>query len=229
MSASRTAIASLRPLVRARPTTSLRTIRTIRTLRSNLPLLSATSRPDAVSPSPPVLRPLHTSRPVGVEKSTAEAAANAGSSAGTDASTMKPNGSTGHGYVAEQDLDEVIVLNLGHAEYERVSEEDMDILHENLEELCERFGPEQWEVEYSSGVMTFTLPPHGTYVINKQPPNQQIWMSSPFSGPSRFDYGLEEEAWVHHRKPEVTLGTLLEGEIRMVLEKLEAEEVRAER
>jgi hypothetical protein len=25
----------------------------------------------------------------------------------------------------------------------------MDILHENLEELCERFGPEQWEVEYS--------------------------------------------------------------------------------
>jgi hypothetical protein len=49
-------------------------------------------------------------------------------------------------------------------------------------------------------------------------------MSSPFSGPSRFDYGLEEEAWVHHRKPEVTLGTLLEGEIRMVLDRLEAEE-----
>lgn len=28
----------------------------------------------------------------------------------------------------------------------------------------------------------------GTYVINKQPPNQQIWLSSPTAGPFRFDY-----------------------------------------
>lgn len=28
----------------------------------------------------------------------------------------------------------------------------------------------------------------GVYVINKQPPNKQIWLSSPKSGPKRFDY-----------------------------------------
>ena len=28
----------------------------------------------------------------------------------------------------------------------------------------------------------------GVYVINKQPPNKQIWLSSPTSGPKRFDY-----------------------------------------
>ena len=28
----------------------------------------------------------------------------------------------------------------------------------------------------------------GTYIINKQPPNKQIWLSSPISGPKRFDY-----------------------------------------
>ncbi|OCF34358.1 iron donor protein CyaY [Kwoniella heveanensis BCC8398] len=104
-------------------------------------------------------------------------------------------------------------------EYERVSERDMDTLHENLEILCEDFGQGDWEVEYSSGVMNLTIPSHGTYVINKQPPNQQIWISSPVSGPSRFDYvGSEEEGrWVHHRRPEVKLGELLDSEMREIL------------
>lgn len=30
-----------------------------------------------------------------------------------------------------------------------------------------------------SGVLTLKLGSHGTYVINKQPPNKQIWLSSP--------------------------------------------------
>ena len=32
------------------------------------------------------------------------------------------------------------------------------------------------EVNYASGVLTMYLPPHGTYVINKQTPNQQLWL-----------------------------------------------------
>jgi frataxin len=30
--------------------------------------------------------------------------------------------------------------------------------------------------------------PRGVYVLNKQPPNKQIWLSSPISGPKRFDF-----------------------------------------
>jgi hypothetical protein len=44
----------------------------------------------------------------------------------------------------------------------------MDILHENLEELCERFGPEQWEVEYSVSEGSFSRGARGaagSYVI----------------------------------------------------------------
>lgn len=33
----------------------------------------------------------------------------------------------------------------------------------------------------------------GTYIINKQPPNKQIWLSSPTSGPKRYDYVLGGE------------------------------------
>lgn len=33
----------------------------------------------------------------------------------------------------------------------------------------------------------------GTYILNKQPPNKQIWLSSPTSGPKRFDWVLWSE------------------------------------
>lgn len=38
------------------------------------------------------------------------------------------------------------------------------------------------------GVLTVALGDLGTYVINKQTPNRQIWMSSPVSGPMRYDW-----------------------------------------
>jgi frataxin len=65
--------------------------------------------------------------------------------------------------------------------------------------------------------MTLTVPPHGTYVINKQPPNHQIWVSSPASGPARFSVS-PDGVWVHHRKQGVQLGPLLEGELKAFLE-----------
>lgn len=37
-------------------------------------------------------------------------------------------------------------------------------------------------------MLTLLFPPKGTYVLNKQPPNKQIWLSSPFSGPKRYDW-----------------------------------------
>lgn len=64
--------------------------------------------------------------------------------------------------------------------------------------------------------MTLSLPPHGTYVINKQPPNHQIWVSSPISGPSRYSVGTDG-GWVHHRKAGVRLGALLDEELTKLL------------
>lgn len=55
------------------------------------------------------------------------------------------------------------------------------------------------EVNYASGVLTLSLPPHGTWVINKQTPNQQLWWSSPLSGPRRYEYVEERERWVYTR------------------------------
>lgn len=41
--------------------------------------------------------------------------------------------------------------------------------------------------------MTVKIPDSGVYIINKQPPNKQIWLSSPVSGPKRFDYVILSE------------------------------------
>lgn len=42
--------------------------------------------------------------------------------------------------------------------------------------------------------MNATFPKKGTYVLNKQPPNKQIWLSSPESGPKRFDWVMKGDS-----------------------------------
>jgi frataxin len=42
--------------------------------------------------------------------------------------------------------------------------------------------------------MTIELSDKGSYVLNKQPPNKQIWLSSPISGPKRYDWVVTGES-----------------------------------
>ncbi|KAI4115843.1 MAG: hypothetical protein LQ345_003640 [Seirophora villosa] len=70
--------------------------------------------------------------------------------------------------------------------YHRLADTYIDNLVAKLEEIQEE--RDDVDCEYSAGVLTLTFPPAGTYVLNKQPPNKQIWLSSPISGPKRYDY-----------------------------------------
>ena len=58
-------------------------------------------------------------------------------------------------------------------------------------------------------MLTIQLKDHGTYVINKQTPNKQIWLSSPSSGPKRYDY--INGKWIYHHDG-VSLHQLLSDE-----------------
>ncbi|KAM0285783.1 hypothetical protein ACHAQH_001245 [Verticillium albo-atrum] len=80
------------------------------------------------------------------------------------------------------------VAELTEAEYHELADQYMDVVVAKLEELAET--REGFDVEYSAGVLTLNTPEHGTYVINKQPPNKQIWLSSPLSGPKRYDWAI---------------------------------------
>ncbi len=69
-----------------------------------------------------------------------------------------------------------------------------------------------FDCEYSQGVLTVRFCPQTCYVVNKQPPNSQIWLSSPFSGPRRFSFASREMKWLDVRDCSIELESLLEKE-----------------
>ena len=100
--------------------------------------------------------------------------------------------------------------------FEFVSDETLESLCERLEILIDE-NPKlaEADITLSNGVLTLSLPkPHGTYVINKQSPNEQIWLSSPISGPKRYD--LTETCWIYKHTNE-SLHSLLDRELSEIL------------
>ncbi|KAJ5298890.1 uncharacterized protein N7443_007010 [Penicillium atrosanguineum] len=74
-------------------------------------------------------------------------------------------------------------------EYYEYSEHYFNYLVQQLEKAQEEGS--DVEAEYSAGVLNISVPAIGTFVLNKQPPNKQIWLSSPLTGPKRFDWIVE--------------------------------------
>ena len=122
----------------------------------------------------------------------------------------------------------------------------MEGLLDRLQDILDSHGDSSLEVEYhvrlsraechwsliisvlQSGVLTLDLGQHGTYVINKQPPNKQIWLSSPTTGPKRYDYvvlsegqdskeGTGKADWIYLRDGS-TLTELLHTEVGVDME-----------
>ncbi|NXI19563.1 FRDA protein, partial [Irena cyanogastra] len=71
--------------------------------------------------------------------------------------------------------------SLDETTYEKLAEETLESLADFFEDLTDKpFTPEDYDVSLGSGVLTVKLGGDmGTYVINKQTPNRQIWLSSP--------------------------------------------------
>ncbi|KPJ06001.1 Frataxin-like, mitochondrial [Papilio machaon] len=101
-----------------------------------------------------------------------------------------------------------------------------EICNETLESLCDYFEEivdqssnlKGADVTYSDGVLTVALgPEYGTYVINRQSPNKQIWLSSPVSGPKRYDLILKDGGYWMYKHDGVTLHKLLQDEISKIV------------
>jgi len=116
-----------------------------------------------------------------------------------------------------------------------VADEYLDLILTRYEEMAET--REDVDVEYSAGVMKLGFLDIGEYVINKQPPNKQIWLSSPVSGPKRYDYVLHSEgqndkqdtatgSWVYLRDG-TTLDEVLQSETGVSLESASTSDIEA--
>ncbi|KAM4808815.1 frataxin, mitochondrial [Rhinophrynus dorsalis] len=106
--------------------------------------------------------------------------------------------------------------SLDETTYEKLAEDTLDSLAEFFEDLADQpFTPEDYDVSFGNGVLTVKLGGDmGTYVINKQTPNKQIWLSSPTSGPKRYDW--TGAAWVYSHDG-VQLHQLLAKELSIAL------------
>ncbi|XP_031245833.1 frataxin, mitochondrial isoform X3 [Mastomys coucha] len=89
--------------------------------------------------------------------------------------------------------------SLDETTYERLAEETLDALAEFFEDLADKpYTLEDYDVSFGGGVLTIKLGGDlGTYVINKQTPNKQIWLSSPSSGPKRYDWTGKNWVYSH--------------------------------
>ncbi|TDG42316.1 hypothetical protein AWZ03_011270 [Drosophila navojoa] len=106
--------------------------------------------------------------------------------------------------------------------YERVCMETLESLSDYFDELTENAAELTGaDVIFGDGVLSVNLgTKYGVYVINRQRPNKQIWLSSPTTGPKRFDYviqpGQTNGYWVY-KHTGVTLHQVLQNEITQII------------
>lgn len=103
-------------------------------------------------------------------------------------------------------------LQMDEGAFEDLAEAYLASIDNALDKLASRLNPE--EIAYSYGVLTIDLGKKGTWVLNKQTPNQQIWWSSPVSGPRRFFFSSETGKWHWTRDTEVTINHSLGQELK---------------
>ncbi|CAI0550355.1 unnamed protein product [Linum tenue] len=100
-------------------------------------------------------------------------------------------------------------------EFHELADSTIHDLQEKLEEYGDTVQVDGFDIDYGNEVLTLKLGELGTYVLNKQTPNRQLWLSSPLSGPSRFDWDRDAEAWVY-RRTKSNLIEVLESELKQL-------------
>lgn len=78
------------------------------------------------------------------------------------------------------------------AEFNAAQTAFLDCLQTLLEDP--RFEAHNLDVALSDGVLSVSAPSAGTWVLNKHGPTRQIWLSSPVSGPNKYNFHADAEA-----------------------------------
>ena len=80
----------------------------------------------------------------------------------------------------------------------------INLVNNTLNKIYDNIDNKQYnfieDIELEDGVLKIDLKNQKTYVINIQKNNKQIWLSSPFSGPKRFEYINNNWIDIHNNK-----------------------------
>ncbi|CCJ31445.1 unnamed protein product, partial [Pneumocystis jirovecii] len=109
---------------------------------------------------------------------------------------------------------------LTNRKYHQLADNTIEKILYALERMQDEYPEKTMDIEYSQGVLTLDLGHYGTYVLNKQSPNKQIWVSSPISGPKRYDWipseGEKDGKWIYLRDNGV-LEDSLKSELKEII------------
>ncbi|KAG7308262.1 hypothetical protein JYU34_006941 [Plutella xylostella] len=121
--------------------------------------------------------------------------------------------------VNKNDNPETQATEVDHVVFEQICNETLESLCDYFEELVESAPHLKGaDITFSDGVLTVDLgPSYGTYVINRQTPNKQVWLSSPTSGPKRYDLVLKNGGYWLYKHDGITLHQLLQTEISEIV------------
>lgn len=75
-------------------------------------------------------------------------------------------------------------MTLDEPTFERLADETLRYLLASIEAAL----GDRLDIDLQGGILTIELDAGGTYVVNRQAPNRQIWLASPLSGAWHFDY-----------------------------------------
>lgn len=86
-------------------------------------------------------------------------------------------------------------------DFVQLAEACLELIAEQVSQLGyeSKNAPSDFDADFSQGVLTLNLGSVGTYVLNTQTPNRQIWMSSPKSGPWRYAWQPHSKEWTSTR------------------------------
>ncbi|KAL1341300.1 hypothetical protein HN51_027786 [Arachis hypogaea] len=104
---------------------------------------------------------------------------------------------------------------LQEGEFHKLADSTIHSLQEKLEDYGDDVEVDGFDIDYGNDVLTVKLGNLGTYVLNKQTPNRQLWLSSPVSGPSRFDWDRGSKVWIYRRN-KANLYEVLETELEQL-------------
>ena len=92
--------------------------------------------------------------------------------------------------------------------FHRAADHTLQGITEVMEDYADDNATLEMDVDLAGDVLNVALGARGHFVLNKQSPNQQIWMSSPVCGPQRYDFRADTLSW-HCRRENKGLLTML--------------------
>lgn len=86
-------------------------------------------------------------------------------------------------------------MALEETRFHQIADETIETLSDIIDDAL----GDDLEVDLQSGILTIELDSGEQFIINKHGPNRQVWLSSPVSGASHYDFDEDNETWTSTR------------------------------